>query len=181
MNSIIITGGPGSGKSTLIDQLSLKGHHCVPEVSRVLIQEEVANGGSCLPWINLKCFADLVLERMVFDYNCNLQVGAASFFDRGIPDIIAYLQVGGIPVGKNFYQASENYRYHDIVFVGPPWKEIYVNDEERWQTFEESTILHNAIVSIYQKLGYNTIALPKTSVSSRCDFILSYLKSLPNS
>jgi len=41
----VITGGPGSGKSTLIDALAGHGIFSMPEAGRSIIQDQVAIGG----------------------------------------------------------------------------------------------------------------------------------------
>lgn len=46
----VITGGPGSGKSTLIDELAKHGIRGMPEAGRSIIQDQVAIGGEALPW-----------------------------------------------------------------------------------------------------------------------------------
>ena len=89
MNSIIISGGPGSGKTTLLEALKEKGFNCSDEISRQLIQEQVALDTDCLPWKNLASFTDLTLERMIFEFEKAALSSQYTIFDRGIPDIVA--------------------------------------------------------------------------------------------
>lgn len=180
MHKFIISGGPGSGKSTLLEALRADGFYCVGEASRQLIQQQVSVSSQCLPWIDLVCFAKLALVRMMADYEqASVQAnGVLSFFDRGIPDIIAYLQVGGLPVDDSFYQAIQTCAYQPLIFMTPPWQAIYVNDAERWQTFDEATALHKALVDTYQSLNFTVIELPKASVDERVAFVLSTIDRL---
>ena len=178
MNSFVISGGPGAGKTTLILALQEKGFRCMEEASRELIKEEVSRKGNCLPWKDLPCFALKALDRMVNQYQEACRYEGPVFFDRGIPDIIAYLKVAGIAVSEKFHEEVQLNRYHEIVFVAPPWKEIYCNDEERWQSFEEATALYHMITETYKSAAYRVIVLPKASTESRVDFILSCLPSL---
>ncbi len=177
MANFILSGGPGAGKSTLLNALRTAGYHTVDEASRVLIQEQVAEGGRCLPWVDLPCFARLALHRMIADYQqASTQPGRpVTFFDRGIPDIIAYLRVAGLPVDAAFYQAIQQYPYQPQVFIAPPWEAIYVNDSERWQTFTEATALHDALVDTYQSLGFTIVPLPLVPVADRVAFIQQVL------
>ncbi len=48
MKPIIITGGPGAGKTTLIDALAQSGLATFPEVSRTLIEQESAKPNGIL-------------------------------------------------------------------------------------------------------------------------------------
>ena len=171
MPKFIISGGPGAGKSTLLEALRDKGFQCSDEVSRQLIQQEVAAGSHCLPWLDLACFARLALNRMILDYEKVSVSEEITFFDRAIPDIIAYLKIGGLPVDETYYQALQQYSYQPQVFMAPPWEAIYVNDSERWQTFAEATTLHQALVATYQSLGFEIIELPRTKVDERIKFV----------
>jgi predicted ATPase len=45
-NWFILTGGPGSGKTSVLDHLSETGHIVVPEVARKIIQEQMAQQGT---------------------------------------------------------------------------------------------------------------------------------------
>jgi len=175
MSNIIITGGPGSGKSTLLEALSGKGHSCVPEVSRQLIREQVLMESNCLPWKDLACFAKLSLDKMIFDHE-SVNQQDINFFDRGIPDIIAYLKVGGLRVSSVYYKAAEKFSYANPVFIAPPWEKIYVNDDERWQTFEEACVLYEIIASVYTDLGYRMIELPCATILERVDSVMRILK-----
>ena len=58
----IITGGPGSGKSTVIDALARRGISTMAEAGRAIIQDQVAIGGNALPWADRRVFAELMLS-----------------------------------------------------------------------------------------------------------------------
>ena len=167
----IITGGPGAGKTTLLQALKQQGYTCFDEVSRQLIAEQVALDTGCLPWTDLACFAAKALQRMTDSHRQAARCNGAVFFDRGIPDIIAYLKVAKLPVAESYYTALRHYPYHPIVFVLPPWKEIYINDPERWQTFGEATAIYNALKETYQSLSYTLIEVEKGSVHRRAQQI----------
>ncbi|PLK73425.1 ATPase, partial [Klebsiella pneumoniae] len=46
----ILTGGPGSGKSAIIDSMIKRGFWCSKEAGRGVIQDQVNIGGDALPW-----------------------------------------------------------------------------------------------------------------------------------
>lgn len=170
----IITGGPGAGKTSLLQVLIHLGYNGSAEVSRQLIAEQVAKGSRCLPWIDMACFAEKVLLRMVEAYRQSDSYAGATFFDRAIPDIFAYLKVAGLPVNEDYYAILKQHPYQSTVYILPPWKEIFVNDPERWQTFEEAKTLYNAIRETYESLGYILVEIPEGTVEERAHFLLKH-------
>ena len=62
-----------------------------------------------------------------------------------------------------------------MVFILPPWKEIYKQDKCRYETFEESIKIYEEIIKIYHFFKMKTIILEKDSVNNRIKKILSYL------
>lgn len=171
----LISGGPGAGKTTLLAALHRAGFAVVPEVSRQLIREQVALGSSRLPWRDLAGFAELALGRMVAQHAAASQRGSITFFDRGLPDLIAYLAAAGQPVPPAYYRAVAACPYQRLAFLAPPWPEIYVNDPERWQTPAEAAALYEALHRTYQALGFEVCVLPRTTVAARVAFVRAAL------
>ncbi|AWM31559.1 AAA family ATPase [Hymenobacter nivis] len=167
----VISGGPGAGKTTLLGALRAAGFAGADEVSRQLIQEQVALGSGRVPWLDLAGFAELAMARMVADHAAASRRGGVTFFDRGLPDVVAYLEVAGLLVPAACYAAVAAHPYQPVVFLAPPWADIYVNDAERWQTFAEATVLHGALRRTYQRLGFAVLELPKTTVAARVAFV----------
>lgn len=98
-----------------------------------------------------------------------------TFFDRGIPDVLAYMDFFDQSYGKEFVDACRNYRY-DTIFILAPWEQIYVSDNERMETYGEAEKIHEALLNTYTRFGYRPIEVPKKAVAERIDFILDTLK-----
>ncbi|UKB85751.1 AAA family ATPase [Chryseobacterium sp. MEBOG06] len=174
----IITGGPGAGKTALLDELQRRGFQTVPEEGRRIIKEQIALNGNGLPWLNKKYFAELMFNASLERFQ-EINSGADSkiiFFDRGILDTSGYLKLENIPVSEEMQIKSAEMIYHKNVFILPPWKEIYENDQERKQTFEVAVSTFYCIKEIYLAYDYHVIEVPKGTVEKRADFILETIK-----
>ncbi len=94
------------------------------------------------------------------------------FFDRGIPDVIGYLNLSDLPVPRHVKKAAELFRYDRRVFIAPPWRDIFRTDSERKQDFDESVRTWEAMVATYRQHGYELIELPCVAVVKRVRFVL---------
>jgi predicted ATPase len=168
----IITGGPGSGKSTLIEALAARGFACMPEAGRAIIRDQVSIGGEALPWLNRRMFAELMLSWEMRSYRAALDLRGPVFFDRGVPDVAGYLRLSGMSLPAHVEKAAESFRYCPRVFIAPPWLEIFGNDAERLQSFDEAQATHRAMAETYAGLGYDLIPLPQVPVEQRVEFVV---------
>jgi predicted ATPase len=167
----VITGGPGSGKTTLIDALEQAGFARTIEAGRGVIRDQMAIDGPALPWGDPAAFAELMLAWEMRSYRmAERQVGPV-FFDRGVPDVIGYLRLMGLPVPAHIGRAAEVFRYHRCVFIAPPWREIFTQDAERRQDFAEARRTYEALAETYVRLGYELVTVPCVSVAERLKFV----------
>jgi predicted ATPase len=97
--------------------------------------------------------------------------GGPVIFDRGIPDIIGYLSLEGLPVPDELVAAAKRLRYNPRVFVAPPWPEIFVNESERRQSLAEADRTFEAMCIAYPAFDYRLVELPRASVPERADFV----------
>jgi predicted ATPase len=173
---IVITGGPGTGKSTIIDLLIKKGYACYPEISREVTLEAKKRGIDQLFLTEPLLFSQMLLDGRLKQYqNANQEENHPVFIDRGIPDILAYMDFIGDEYPEHFENHCHGTRY-DKVFVLPPWEEIYVSDEARYENFDQAKIIYDHLKLTYKKYGYELIEVPIGLVNERVDFILEYLK-----
>lgn len=175
-NFYIITGGPGAGKTTLLNELRKNGYNCVPETARNIIKEQVEAGGRALPWDDTRVYSDLMLSRSVQDFINLKDREDIYFFDRGIPDTYGYEVLVGFDIGNVLKNAVEQYRYNPLVFILPPWREIYETDSERKQDFRTAIDTYKVMVDVYKNLGYIPVEVPLLPVSERVDFVIRELK-----
>lgn len=173
---VIISGGPGFGKTSIIDELENRNYNVMHEVSRSIIKEQLESGGDILPWKNLTTFSRLLFERRVKQFE-NANNSNWIFFDRGIPDILAYMNKDNLEIPNSYMLKVEECSYFPVIFIVPPWEEIYKNDDQRMEDYKTACELNDVIVDTYQNLGYNTVILPKISVKERTDFIINYLET----
>lgn len=175
-NLFVITGGPGVGKTTLLRELERRGFSCVPEVAREIIRQQVASGGDAVPWTNTARYTELMLQHSIEVYKANGSAASPIFFDRGIPDVLCYARLIGLEGSAGIEVACEKYRYNRMVFIAPPWREIYSTDDERKQSFDEAVRTHEVMVEAYRSCGYQLIELPRVSVEERAEFVAARCK-----
>ncbi len=172
-NFYIITGGPGVGKTSLIDELAKRDYNCVPEVAREIIKEQMANNGNALPWGDVREYSDRMLSYSVRDFIYLSDKDDLYFFDRGIPDTYGYELLMKFDTNEKLMGALAEYRYNKIAFILPPWKEIYETDNERKQDFQTAIDTYNVMKVAYKNAGYNLVEVPIMPVDQRADFVLN--------
>jgi len=108
-------------------------------------------------------------------YRAALKLTGPVMFDRGVPDVLGYLRLIGLPVPPHVDRAARFIRYHRRVFIAPPWPEIFITDAERKQSFVEAQATHEIMIKTYSDLGYELITLPLDSNEQRVVFVLSVI------
>lgn len=177
---IVITGGPGTGKTSIINTLKEKGFYCFDEVIRSLTLEAKKEVDESSHVSNPIAFTNDPM-----DFNIRLLNGRIeqfkhadsldkplSFFDRGIPDVLAYMDYFNQEYDDLFTNACKVHTYSTL-FLLPPWKAIYKRDNERFETFEEAVKIHVHLVNIYKKFGYHIIEVPFGNIEERTNYIIN--------
>ncbi|WP_462247880.1 AAA family ATPase [Ekhidna sp.] len=165
----IITGGPGTGKTTLINELE-KDYSCIHEVSRKVIKNEQNSGGNGTPWQDLGRFTMLVYEESVGELQANPE---AIFTDRCVLDLIAYHKVVDKPTPFFLNSFPYHERYQGKVIFAPMWRAIYHKDDQRLQEFDYCVELEKALIDTYTEKGFEINFLPKDTVPIRVNFVKS--------
>jgi predicted ATPase len=168
----VITGGPSSGKSTLVGALGDAGYGRSVEAGRGVIRDQMTIAGRALPWVDSLAFAELMLSWEMRSYHLAQDHRGAVFFDRGVPDVVGYLRLLGLPMPEHIDRAAAIFRYNRRVFIAPPWQEIFANDHERKQSWDEAVRTYEAMFATYTAYGYEFVEIPRVSVSERVRFIL---------
>ena len=172
---IILSGCSGGGKSTLLAELARRGFATVEEPGRRIVIEETRNGGTALPWIDMQAFARRAIAMALEDRQVTPKDGLV-FFDRGLIDAASALQHIS---GDHFIDTLRHaHRYNSLVFLTPPWPEIYRSDDERKHGFDAAVEEYERLVRDYARLDYETVIVPKEPVSERATMVLERLAKL---
>ncbi|MCB7479960.1 AAA family ATPase [Christiangramia sediminis] len=169
---IVITGGPGTGKSSIVHKLEEQGEICLHEISRQVTLEAQKEGIDQLFLTKPLLFSEMLLEGRLNQFaEASEAASDHIFLDRGLPDVVAYMDYFKTDYPEVFNKTCENNRY-DQIFILPPWKDIYQSDNERYETYEEALKISSYLYSTYKRYGYNPIEVPKLTVEERTNFIL---------
>ena len=176
MRRIIITGGPSSGKTSIINGLSKSGFEVSHEKARLVIKEqlEINLETELVPWKNVLKFSEAVVKEILAD--AHFRQNDVVFFDRGVPDVLGYLNHAGLNYTPEYFLDSAKYMsYSKEVFFLPSWEAIYENDAERKESYEDAKLISERIREAYENCGcgFEIIEVPKKSIADRIRFILS--------
>lgn len=172
-NFFVVTGGPGAGKTSLIEALAERGYPHVEEAGRKIIREQRQSGGNATHDGDRIAYRELMFDHAIESYRRMTSETRIVFFDRGLPDLAGYSRLIGANVPAHIARAIVLHRYNKLVLIAPPWEDIYTADTERRQDFTEAVATHDAIRYAYVQAGYCPIELPKSSIESRVDFVLA--------
>jgi len=156
---VIVTGGPGAGKTTLLTALEGRGHACVPDTARAIIQDRLRRGSSARP--DPAEFASAILRMDIERYREASTWPGPVFFDRAIPDALCMLHDLDLLSMAVVSRTLLDFPYCGHVFVAPPWEAIYTTDGERDQEFAHAVRVHRRASDWYRALGFELIELPR--------------------
>lgn len=168
----VLTGPPGSGKTSLLKALGSR-VKTVAEPARRVLTEQRSRGGTATGDQDPAAFVAHMLELAVRDYRA---ASSITVFDRGLPDLLgftAYYQLGDHSV----LDAIAAHRYRSPVFFLPGWEDIYENDEERTLDFSSAVAFGELIRQGYEKSGYELIDVPIGPLEARAAFILDRIEA----
>ena len=182
-HKIVITGGPGSGKTSVVEALEADGYTCFHEIIRSFTHKAKKGMASAANQNNPIAFVDdslgfnrKLLEGRLKQYRKSEKVKAdLVFFDRGMPDVLAYMEYFKQDYPDNFKQTCLQHRYDRIIIL-PPWKEIYNTDGERFENWDVAFEIYHYLKNTYTKLGYEVDEIPKGSIADRKEYIEHLVK-----
>ncbi len=119
-NLVVITGGPGAGKTTLINYLHERGYEISREVARAVIEEQQERGGNALPWGDNEAYAGLMTRGSIRAWQPGMgQDPQTGFFDRCLPDTLAHRELYGLPDAPGLTLHIVPHRHPKSVFTLP--------------------------------------------------------------
>ena len=171
---VAVSGCSGGGKASLLEELARRGFLTVPEPARRVVEAELKSGGGALPWTDMAAFARAALALARRDLARAATVGGTVFFDRGVVDAAVALAHA---TGKPLEALADQPPYHRLVFLTPPWPEIYVRDDARQHGLDAAVQEYERLVEAWPRLGFEVRILPRAPVAERADWLLAALGS----
>ena len=168
----VITGGPSSGKSTLIEQLADKGYWTVAEAARQHIESEVAKGRTVK-----EIRADgAALARDVMDLQRKTEDGLCArdvtFLDRGLPDCLAFFRLAGANP-NDFLAECFYHRYASVLVLDQlPFERDGTRLESDADIARYLKVWHTRD---YHAFGYRIVRVPVLPPEERLAFVLESL------
>lgn len=143
----------------------------VHEVARAYMDNELMKGKT-LPEIKADEWAferHILMEKVRIE--STLEKDEIIFFDRGVPDSIAYYKLNGLDSTEPFQKSGE-VRYQNVFLFE---RLRFLTDPVRTEDEKTARRLNRLIEESYQSLGYDIIHVPLLSVEERTEFILKHL------
>ena len=168
----ILTGGPGTGKSTLIKKLGNIGEYIIEEAAEFTIRL-MQNKGIKEPW-KREDFQLRILEFQLKWENDIYQNTKRVFIDRGIPDGLAYA-TPHTETYERILEETKKTRYDKVFLIESLG--FTEKTKVRREDLEESKKLENTIENIYRSFGYDPIRIPAFTIQERLELILEQTDS----
>ncbi|MBV2166205.1 MAG: ATP-binding protein [Kaistella sp.] len=165
----VITGGPCTGKTTVVNILAQRGYKTTIEHARHYIDMQKIKGRTVEEIRkNKKEFQLSVLNMQIAEEN-SLDPNETAYLDRALPDAMAYYEFLGLKVDEFLIQQCHKYHYHKVFILD---RLPLTNDYARLEDESEQLRIHSLIIAVYKKLDVPLIHVPVLPPEQRVDFIL---------
>lgn len=150
----------------------------MPEISRQITSQAQQDGIDQLFLEDPILFSQLLLDGRVAQFKeAEKQEAPILFYDRGLPDVTAYMDYLGTAYSDTFAETCRQYKY-DHIFLLPPWEEIYEQDNERYESFDQAIRIHEFLKQGYETYDYVVHDLPVGTLTARTNEIMLQLNQL---
>ena len=169
-NLFFISGGPCTGKTSVINELKEKGYNTFPEAAREISANDSRFAGKSIKEIDMRIFQNEIFnlqKRWMESLTGRKEI---YFFDRGFGDTLAYRRLHGFDVPEDFFDCAGKFQ-KSIVFILEPL-EFYKTDGLRTETKKEQKEIHEKIISAYEELKHQIIFVPLMNTHDRTEFII---------
>lgn len=169
-NWYVITGGPGSGKTTTVNLLKGMGYTTTIEHARHYIDTMRVRGKTVEEIRKNQIEFQLKILDMQIEEERSHAPEEIIFLDRAIPDARAYYRFLNIPEDPKLADVLENVCYKKIFILDPL---PLVNDYARTENATAQKQIHFFITEVYESLGFPVIHVPKLPPEARVQYILN--------
>jgi predicted ATPase len=182
MKRYILTGTPGSGKTSILHELKRQGYAVVEEAATDVIAREQMHGNP-EPWMQSDFTAKIVRLQKQRQIEASKYLDEVQLYDRSPICTFALSRYLGYPPSpcvleemermerKSIYQ-REVFFIENLGFCQPT--------EARKISFAESLIFEKIHVEAYTSLGYDLIKIAPGSLSERVHSIMEWMRHALN-
>lgn len=168
-NWYVITGGPSTGKTSVINQLCKMGYQTTIEHARHYLDTMLSTGQTVEEIRYNKRKFQLGILDMQIEQEKSISPNDVVFLDRAIPDAMAYYQFLKLDYDKELIEAMKLVSYKKIFILD---RLPLVKDYARLEDETDQKIIHSLIKKVYKSLPFPIINVPVLDIPSRVDFIL---------
>ena len=171
-NWYVITGGPGSGKTTTVNLLKDRGYITTLEHARHYLDTQRLMGRTIEETRKNQREFQLGVLNMQIEQENQISPDVLVFLDRAIPDALAYYRFLNLPEDEKLTAALLTVSYKKIFILDclPIMK-----DYARTEDAAAQQKIHALLIEVYKSLGFPIIPVPVLKPEDRVDLILNNL------
>ena len=171
-NWYVITGGPGSGKTTTVNLLSERGYKTTIEHARHYLDTKLRDGKTVEEVRKNQTVFQLGVLEMQIEQEKEISPEDVVFLDRAIPDALAYYRFLNLIEDPKLTEALRTASYKKVFILDylP-----LVNDYARREDEAAQKKIHSLITEVYESLPFPVVHVPILEPKARVDFILKNL------
>jgi predicted ATPase len=171
-NWYVVTGGPGSGKTTTVNILRARGYKTTIEGARHYIDTLQTDGHDVESARQRQEQFQMEVLKLQMRQERSLDPDELIFLDRAIPDALAYFRFRYLALNETLTEALSRVSYRKVFFLEClPLVRDYARTEDETQQKRLGDLLHE----VYHSLPFPVVHVPVMPPEERVDFILANL------